>query len=82
MNEIIKGLSKNLLEENPEIEARIKHGIELHRKGTAKFTLLGKDGTEIRNAEIELKQTKHQFEFGCNGFMIQPVQGGGKECGA
>ena len=70
MNEIIKGLSKNLLEENPEIEARIKHGIELHRKGTAKFTLLGKDGTEIRNAEIELKQTKHQFEFGCNGFMI------------
>ena len=56
MNEIIKGLSKNLLEENPEIEARIKHGIELHRKGTAKFTLLGKDGTEIRNAEIELKR--------------------------
>lgn len=82
MNEIIKGLSKNLLEENPEIEARIKHGIELHRKGTAKFTLLGKDGTEIRNAEIELKQTKHQFEFRMQRIPDQPVQGGGKECGA
>lgn len=59
MNEIIKGLSKNLLEENPEIEARIKHGIELHRKGTAKFTLLGKDGTEIRNAEIRTQTDKN-----------------------
>ena len=38
MNDTVKQLSPNLLPPHPKVDARIEHGIERHRKGTASFT--------------------------------------------
>lgn len=52
---------------DPAIENRITKGIEENRKGdfTVQFpSLKGK-------AEIEIQQIKHEFQFGCNIFMLK-----------
>ncbi|MBS1372301.1 MAG: glycoside hydrolase family 10 [Lentisphaeria bacterium] len=70
MNTIIEGLKRNLFEADPEVEARIGHGTELYRKGTAEVTVVDAEGRELPAAELRFRQLKHGFEFGCNGFMI------------
>ncbi len=70
MSSIIEGLKKNLFAENPDVDARIQHGTELFRKGTAAIRLEDADGKEIPAAELEIKMIRHGYEFGCNGFMI------------
>ena len=39
-----------------------------HRKGARKLTLIGKDGTVLKNQEVCVRQTKHKFLFGCTEF--------------
>ncbi len=71
MNEIAKKLARNILCEDPEIESRVKLDTERHRKGWGLIELKDKDGKPVEKAKIKLKQTKHEFHFGCNGFMYQ-----------
>ena len=70
MKSIANELLKNLITDDPEVEARLQHGPELYRKGTLTLKLQDAEGREIPDAEIEFKQIRHEFEFGCNGFMI------------
>lgn len=43
-----------------------------HRKGTKKFTFVGKDGKPATNQNVSVKQVKHQFLFGCTEFSALP----------
>jgi len=70
-NEFTKAVTRSLLMENPEVEARIEHGTELHRKGQARLILKHRDGSPVSKASVRFRQTGHEFKFGCNGFMYQ-----------
>jgi GH35 family endo-1,4-beta-xylanase len=39
-----------------------------HRIGTTALKLVGTDGTPLKNKEITVEQTKHEFLFGCGEF--------------
>ena len=39
-----------------------------HRKATANLTLLRADGTPLANSPVTVKQTSHEFLFGCGAF--------------
>lgn len=71
MNDIVKKLTRNLLSPHPETEARIEHGIELHRKGTARFSVVDNKGVSLPGAQVKFKLKQHDFDFGANGFMYQ-----------
>lgn len=70
MKDYISQISKNLSSDNPEIEARIKHGTELYRKSTAEITLVDNDGQTVQNAQLRYKQFEHEYDFGANIFML------------
>lgn len=52
---------------NAAVEKRIADGIEKNRKGD--FTLLFPNLKG--NAQIEIQQVKHEFQFGSNIFMLK-----------
>lgn len=61
-------------EEHKEyMEERIQTGIELYRKGYANLSIVEKDGTPVENVQVELKQTKHDFLYGANIFMLDEL---------
>ncbi len=53
-----------------DIARRIDAGIEQHRKGDAAIRVVDADGKPIANAQIEVRQTGHEFLFGCNAFVL------------
>lgn len=77
-NEFIQAVSRSLLRENPEVEARIEHGTELNRKGQAHLILKHQDGSAVSKATVRFRQTGHEFKFGCNGFMYRQFDTGKK----
>jgi len=50
-----------------------KQRIQQHRTAQATLTLTGVDGKPLANAAVTIRQTRHQFLFGCNGFGIKPA---------
>ena len=53
---------------------RAAYGIERYRKGDGKITVTDKNGNPISNAKIKLTQTKHEFRFGANLFMLDELE--------
>ncbi|WAM33745.1 endo-1,4-beta-xylanase [Caldicellulosiruptor morganii] len=43
-----------------------------HRKGKAAVKIKTPDGQPLKNAKVEVKQTKHRFLFGCADFSVVP----------
>ncbi len=70
MNELARELSKNILNNDPEVDERVARGIEENRKGFGTIELVSKAGKAIDHAQIELKHVQHEFHFGCNSFMV------------
>ena len=61
-------------EEHKEyMEERIQTGIELYRKGFADLSIVDKDGNPVENVQVELRQTKHDFLYGANIFMLDEL---------
>ena len=52
------------------VEERIDMDIKRHRMGWGRFVLTGEDGNPVPGAKIRLKQTDHEFMFGCNLFKL------------
>lgn len=50
-----------------------------HRKASKKLRLTQKDGSPLANQPVQLKQTKHQFLFGCGAFDAVELAGGNKD---
>ena len=64
-----------LFEEYKEFtDDRVRHGIELYRKGYAYLTVKDAEGNVIPNAEITVKQKSHEFRFGANLFMLDELE--------
>jgi GH35 family endo-1,4-beta-xylanase len=56
---------------DPRIEGRIREGIEQNRKGDFTLEILDKAGKPVKNAEVQVEQTSHEFLFGANIFMLK-----------
>ena len=56
-----------------EIDARVKAGIELNRKGPMLFTFLDKDGKVLENVHLKVTQKTHDFKYGADLFMLDEV---------
>ena len=50
-----------------------------HRKGKLKIQVTDIKGNPMSNAEVEIKQTNHDFLFGCGGFDVMAYVTGGDE---
>ena len=57
--------------QDPEVEQRINVGIQANRMGFATLRFLDAQGAPLTNVEIKLEQTRHEFLFGCNLFMLR-----------
>jgi len=55
----------------PDVEARIQAGIRENRMGTFAVTFTSADGKPLENAEVKAELVRHEFLFGCNGFMVK-----------
>ena len=55
---------------DPAFNERIERNIEKYRKGDATIEVLDAVGKPVVGAKIELRQTSHEFLFGCNAFVL------------
>ena len=65
---------KYFREHKTYMEDRVNAGIELYRKGVAKFNFVDKDGNSVDNVKIKLSQKTHDFRFGANIFMLDELE--------
>lgn len=74
LSNLAKQALSRLVVDDPEIDFRIKSGIEVNRKGFAEISLVDREGKEIEAAEITYRHLKHEYQFGCNAFMLEQFQ--------
>jgi GH35 family endo-1,4-beta-xylanase len=55
---------------DPALEQRIERNIEQHRQGDATLEVVDAAGKPVAGARIEVRQTGHEFLFGCNAFVF------------
>lgn len=55
---------------DPAINDRIQAGIEAHRKGDGTITVVDAAGKPLSGVRVEIEQTRHEFLFGCNAFVL------------
>ena len=48
--------------------------IEKYRKGDVTVSVIDENGSAIPNAKIKINQTKHEFKFGANLFMLDELE--------
>ena len=64
-----------LFEEQKDfMEERVNSGIERYRKGNACLTVVDEGGKPVEGATVRFNQTKHQFRFGANIFMLDELE--------
>jgi len=56
-----------------EIDARVKAGIELNRKGPMLFTFKDTAGKVLENVHVKVTQKTHDFKYGADLFMLDEV---------
>lgn len=56
--------------EKPELQVRIKDGIEQNRKGDFKIRFIDGEGNPLRNVRVTFDQKSHEFKFGAHIFML------------
>lgn len=56
--------------QDPEVEQRIRMGIQLNRMGFATLRFIDAQSNALNNVEVKFEQTRHEFLFGCNLFML------------
>jgi len=55
---------------DPAVNARIERNIERYRKGDATIAVVDAEGKPIPDATVKVRQTEHEFLFGCNAFVL------------
>jgi len=56
------------------MESTVQSNIENNRKGYGTITVKDSEGNIIPDAKISLNQTKHEFKFGANLFMLDELE--------
>jgi len=59
---------------DPAINERIDRNIEQYRKGDAALTVVDAAGQPVSGAKLSVRQTGHEFLFGCNAFVLGQLQ--------
>jgi GH35 family endo-1,4-beta-xylanase len=59
---------------DPALNERIERNIEKYRKGDATIEVLDAAGKPVKGAKVELRQTGHEFLFGCNAFVLGQIE--------
>lgn len=57
-----------------EIDARINDGIEKYRKGYCRIRVIDKNGKPLKKQKVRITQTKHDFKYGANIFMLDQFE--------
>lgn len=55
---------------DPEVSRRIDEGIRAHRMSDVVLKFTGADGQPLTNVTARIEQTRHEFLFGANIFML------------
>lgn len=74
MSERAKQVLRYFEEQKDFLNARVKSGIELYRKGTARIRVVNEKGEPVPGAVIEAKEIRQDFKFGANTFMIDELE--------
>lgn len=53
---------------------RVNSGIELYRKGYTQIQFTDKEGNVIKEVSFKAKQKSHDFNFGCNMFLLDEFE--------
>ena len=61
---------KPFREDRELMDARIKAGIELYRKGSLRLVFQDKEGKPVPGVHVKIRQKSHDFKFGANLFML------------
>jgi GH35 family endo-1,4-beta-xylanase len=61
---------------DPLAPAAVRQRIRQHRTAEATLTVLRADGKPLAGTPVVIRQTRHQFLFGCNAFGLDPTDGG------
>ena len=61
-------------EQKDYMNDRVKSGIELYRKGYASLKFILPDGTPLKNIRFKAEQKSHDFNFGCNIFLLDEFE--------
>ncbi len=69
-----KKILKHFEEQKELMDARVNSGIELYRKGYARIKFTDANGNEIKNLTFKAKQKTHDFNFGCNLFLLDEFE--------
>lgn len=56
--------------DDPALVRRIDEGIERNRKGEVTLRVVDAAGKPVAGASLALRQTSHDFLFGCNAFVL------------
>ncbi len=64
---------------DPALNERIERNIEKYRKGDATIEVKDAAGKPFSGAKVELRQTGHEFLFGCNAFVLGQLDTPDKE---
>jgi endo-1,4-beta-xylanase len=60
--------------DDPAVQKRINDGIERNRQSDVQLRIVDSHGSPLRNADVHITQTSHEFLFGCNLFVIGQMQ--------
>ncbi len=55
-------------------EGVVYPNIEKYRKGNMKISVVDKSGNPVSDAKITVKQTRHEFKFGANLFLLDELE--------
>ncbi len=56
------------------IHDKISRGIDENRKGCFTLIFKDKDGNLLKNAHVKIRQTRHEFRFGCAAFYLDQYE--------
>ena len=65
---------KHFEEQKDFMNERVNAGIELYRKGYADLKFVLPDGTPVKNVNFKAEQESHDFNFGCNMFLLDEFE--------
>ena len=61
-------------EQKDYMDERVETGIELYRKARCRIKIVDKDGQPIKGITVKAKQKSHDFNFGCNMFLLDEFE--------
>ncbi|HEY3332369.1 MAG TPA: endo-1,4-beta-xylanase [Capsulimonadaceae bacterium] len=71
MNELARRLSRHFTSIDPEVDFRIRQGIDSNRKSFATLNIVDGEGVPVQAARVKVTLKRHAYQFGCNLFMLK-----------